>query len=151
MPPIRLWCLGPLQPHSPHQQNPWWVNGNTRIQMRDYLKITWQQTHNTHLFKGLLHTFNKSFDGLRHTGRDIQFEIFDKESSWTAVTWKTKKWQEENTRADLVAVKCKNMKMIELACVELNVGTGEFFGYHQLWVFICSNLQVLLYSITHVW
>jgi len=43
------------------------------------------------LLKGLLHIFNTSFDGLRHTGLDIQSEIFDKESSWTAVTWKTKK------------------------------------------------------------
>jgi len=54
-------------------------------------------------------------------------------------------------KSDLVAVKCKNMKLIELTFVELHVSTGEFFGYHQLRVFICSNLQVLLYSLTHVW
>jgi len=43
------------------------------------------------LVTGLIHTFNESFDGLMHTGRDIQCEIFDKGSSWTAVTWKNKK------------------------------------------------------------
>lgn len=53
-------------------------------------------------------------------------------------------------KAGLVAVKCKNMKLIELTCIELHVSTGEFFGDHQLRIFICSNRQVLLYSITHV-
>jgi hypothetical protein len=51
-------------------------------------------------------------------------------------------------KAELMAVKCKNMK---LTFVDLQVSTGEFFGYQQPQVFIRSSLQVLFYSITHVW
>jgi hypothetical protein len=58
-------------PAKPLMRSEWkYHNTNERL-FKNYMTTNIQYT----IFKGVLHTFNKSFDGLRHTGRDIQCEI----------------------------------------------------------------------------
>jgi hypothetical protein len=52
---------------------------------------------------------------------------------------------------DLVAVKCKNFKLLDMTFVDLHISTGEFFRYHQPWVFMFqSSNTIVLYNICMV-
>jgi hypothetical protein len=57
-------------PVKPLMRSEWKYQDTNEGLFKNYMTTNTQYT----LFKRLLHTFNKSFDGLRHTGRDIQCE-----------------------------------------------------------------------------